>query len=150
MARKTIIRNDRPHEVKVGNDPHLAQSPKSAPKADVAIPASIRKSASAATGAATRKPTEANAEPKRSTAARKKARPAPREEAPAPAVRKRAAAVPRTPAPPKLPARVPADRLWEDDSAILQRLGALQEQNARLAEQLQRLQSPARLKGFQP
>lgn len=126
MARKTLIRNDRPHEVRIDNDPQLAQSQKS----ELAEPLEMKGPAPTARQRA--KPTAAESSAKNNTP------------------RKQGATAARKATPPKLPARIPADRLWEDGSAVMQRLGALQEQNARLAEQLQRLQSPVRLKGLQP
>lgn len=124
MARKTLIRNERPHEVKLGDGDHLAQSHKVDAQEVTPIPPAIRKPAAGHTETATAPP------------ARKRA--------------SRPASTPSKTEAPKLPARVPADRLWEDDSAVMQRLNALLQQNARLAEQLQRIQHPAHPKGFQP
>ena len=42
---------------------------------------------------------------------------------------------------PRLPARVPADGLWEADSTVMQSLQALVDRNAQLSEQLERLQT---------
>jgi len=69
-----------------------------------------------------------------------------------PAVKKPAAAAaqPVQRPSPRLPARVPADGLWEADSAVMQRLQSLIERNAQLSEQLQRLQSNTPLKGSTP
>ena len=117
MATKTLIRNERPHEVKLGQGDQVAQSHRvDAQELQTLLPPP-RKSAARA-GVQTSAPEAAAS-------------------AQAPAAAK-----------PKLPARVPADRLWEDDSVVAQRLNALLQHNARLAEQLQRLQSPARSKGI--
>lgn len=140
MAPKTLIRNDRPHEVKLGQGDQVAQSHKADAQGMEIPPALIRKTSSRA--AAQTPPPEAPASAPRK--ARSDTGAAPR--------RKRAAAAPEAPAAakPKLPARVPADRLWEEDSIVAQRLNALLQHNARLAEQLQRLQSPVRSKGIAP
>lgn len=151
MARKTLIRNERPHEVKLGDGDHLAQSHKVDAQEVTPIPPAIRKPAAGRASAQKAAPLPAAAAP--SAPSRKKAAAGHTETATAPPARKRASRPASTPSKteaPKLPARVPADRLWEDDSAVMQRLNALLQQNARLAEQLQRIQHPAHPKGFQP
>lgn len=144
-TRKTVIRSEqRSHEVKLEPGQKIAQSKKvDAQTVDIPPPIA-RKSATGVPRTTARKTTEAAAAPAASaTPARKKARLSDKS-AEARPKRKPAASKPQ------LPARVPADRLWEDDSAVMQRLQALQQQNARLTEQLQKLQPPASLKGFQP
>lgn len=142
-TRKTVIRNEeRRHEVKLGQGDQLAQSAKAEVQAMDIPPPLVRKRASASTRSAAKDtPAATPAAAPAPAAARKKARLG--DGAASPSSRKSA---PK----PRLPARVPADRLWEDNSVVMQRLQALQEHNARLTEQLQRLQSPASLKGFQP
>lgn len=194
MAKKTLIRNERPHEVKLGERDKVAQSHKvdaapvpvaSTPKAarTLSVPASevladlpqdppsppkaiLRRKTRAGAGQAA--PDEAPAPSKRQTAAKtrgkaaaiptaapaskakKAAKTTPKTRKPAPSRAPAASPEPAEPAGPLLPAWVPADRLWEDDSAVAQRLQALLQRNARLNEQLQRLQQGAPLKGFQP
>lgn len=141
MATKTLIRNERPHEVKLGQGDQLAQSPK-VDAQELQIPPPLARKSTARTDAQKAASEAAASAPRK---ARADTGAAPR--------RKRATAAPAeapAAAKPKLPARVPADRLWEDDSVVAQRLNALLQHNARLAEQLQRLQSPARSKGIAP
>ncbi len=141
MPKNTLIRHEGPHEVKLSGDGRLAESHKTdVSEAPLELPAeapppSIRKPVASGTKAAPRK--TAGATPAASTPA--KARRKPRAGA--------AKAAPAAPVP-MLPARVPADRLWEDNSAVMQRLQALQQENARLSEQLQRIQHAAHSKGF--
>lgn len=146
-TRKTVIRSDkRSHEVKLDPGQKIAQSKKMDAQA-VDIPPTIAlKSATSTPRATARKAPAPAAAPAASAApARKKARLGSTDKS-AEATPKRKPAASK----PKLPARVPADRLWEDDSAVMQRLQALQQHNARLTEQLQKLQHPAPQKGFQP
>ena len=168
MATKPLIRSKKPHEVKLVDGTQLAQSQQPLAGEEVPVPALIRK-ASGST-ASRRSTTAANskvaAAASAKTPARKKASPPA-----APAVRaaKKTPAKSASPAAaktakpavkpaakkvalpsPRLPARVPADGLWEADSAVNQRLQALIERNAQLSEQLQRIQSNALPKGYKP
>ena len=166
MATKTLIRSKKKHQVALEEGSQLAQSAHGG-EAGTPVPAPpLRK-----TSAGKRPPPAAVPAPeaKASPAAGKtsaRTRPAPvapvAAAAPAPA-RKRAqtgsaaATAPRASAPaparraaPRLPARVPADGLWEADSAVMQRLQALAQRNAQLAEQLQSLTSPRMPKGDTP
>ena len=139
MATKTLIRNERPHEVKLGQGDQVAQSHRvDAQELQTPLPPP-RKSAARA-GVQTSAPEAAASAPRKTRA----------DTGAAPRRKRTTAATAQAPAAakPKLPARVPADRLWEDDSVVAQRLNALLQHNARLAEQLQRLQSPARSKGI--
>lgn len=141
MSPKTVIRNEnRKHEVKLGQGEQLAQSPKPDTLTVDIPPPILRKTTTGSGRGAARKTADTKQAAAAAPTARKKARPGSTD----------AKTPERQRATPRLPARVPADRLWEDDSAVMQRLNALQEQNARLAEQLQRLQPSAPLKGFQP
>ena len=151
MPRKTLIRNERPHEVKLGDGSHLAQSHKIDAQEVPSIPSAILKPATSRAAAQKRVQPQDKAAP--SASPRKKS-PAARTDAEAsPPARKRPSRTTVTeakPPVPRLPAHVPANQLWEDDSVVMQRLKALQQQNARLAEQLQRIKHPAPPKGFQP
>ena len=155
-------------QVKLVDGTQLAQSQQPLAGEEVPVPALIRK-ASGST-ASRRSTTAANskvaAAASAKTPARKKASPpaAPAVRAakktpaksPSPAAAKTAKpavkpAVKKATTPsPRLPARVPADGLWEADSAVNQRLQALIERNAQLSEQLQRIQSNALPKGYKP
>lgn len=143
MTQNTLIRHEGPHEVKLSGDGRLAESHKTeVGETPVELPAapppSIRKPTAAGKRAAPRKTTGSTAATPPATAPAKTRR------------KPRAAAAKAAPAAPvpQLPARVPADRLWEDDSVVMQRLQTLQQENARLSEQLQRIQHPALSKGF--
>ena len=155
MATKTLIRSKKPHEVKLVDGTQLAQSQQALASEELPVPALIRKSGASANASAkapVRKkaisPAAAGVRPAKKAAAQspspvaaKKAKPAAKPVA-KPAVKKAPS--------PRLPARVPADGLWETDSAVQQRLQALMERNAQLAEQLQRIQSNALPKGYKP
>lgn len=166
MATKTLIRNKKKHQVALEEGSQLAQSAHGG-EAGTPVPAPPPRK----TSAGKRPPPAAVSAPeaKASPAAGKtsaRMRPAPTvpvaAAAPAPA-RKRAhagsasatgprasAQAPARQAAPRLPARVPADGLWEADSAVMQRLQALVERNAQLAEQLQGLQPSRMSKGDTP
>jgi len=168
MATKTLIRSKKPHEVKLVDGTQLAQSQQPLAGEEVPVPALIRKAGSS-TGSR-RAATVANSK----TVATASAKTPPRKKAASPTVpvvraAKKAAAKSPSPAAakpakpaakpvakkaatpsPRLPARVPADGLWEADSAVNQRLQALIERNAQLSEQLQRIQSNALPKGYKP
>lgn len=153
MATKTLIRSKKPHEVKLVDGTQLAQSQQALASEELPVPALIRKSGASASANASAKapvrkkaisPAAAGVRPAKKAAAQspspvaaKKAKPAAK-----PAIKKAPS--------PRLPARVPADGLWETDSAVQQRLQALMERNAQLAEQLQRIQSNALPKGYKP
>ena len=146
-TRKTVIRSEkRSHEVKLGPGEKIAQSTQlDAQSVDIPPPIARKTATSSPRSTARKAPATAAAPATSAPPARKKARLSNNSKStPTTAKRKPAASKP------KLPARVPADRLWEDDSAVMQRLQALQQQNARLTEQLQKLQHPAAQKGFQP
>lgn len=151
MATKTLIRSKKPHEVKLTEGSQVAQSPQAHAADEQQVPAMIRKNTGSRRAGAS-----VNAKPPASVAktapARKKASP-PAEKRPAAApARKRSSKAESTPkAPsPRLPAKVPADGLWEADSAVMQRLQALVSHNAQLSEQLQRLQNTPLSKGYKP
>ena len=168
MATKTLIRSKKPHEVKLVDGTQLAQSQQPLAGEEVPVPALIRKPSA---GASRRTATVASGKAATAkTPARKKTSSAPVSTA-APAVRTAKKTTGKTPAAPavkaskpsakpvakkaavpspRLPARVPADGLWEADSAVQQRLQALIERNAQLSEQLQRIQSNALPKGYKP
>lgn len=157
MATKTLIRSKKPHEVKLVDGTQLAQSQQALASEELPVPALIRKSGASASANASAKapvrkkaisPAAAGVRPAKKAAAQspspvaaKKAKPAAK-----PAIKP---AIKKAPSP-RLPARVPADGLWETDSAVQQRLQALMERNAQLAEQLQRIQSNALPKGYKP
>lgn len=167
MATKTLIRSKKPHEVKLVDGTQLAQSQQPLAGEEVPVPALIRK---ASGGSSTRRTaavasTKAAAGNAKAPARKKVSAPA------APAVRAAKKTPAKSPSPaaaktakpaakpaakkaatpsPRLPARVPADGLWEADSAVNQRLQALIERNAQLSEQLQRIQSNALPKGYKP
>lgn len=169
MAKNTLIRNDKPHEVKLDSKGKIAQSPKvdaaavslpaqpaptDAPAAEMPIPKRLRPSkapAKAPAKAAAKKEAPRAAKATGSSPGRKAAPKKGAADKPSAAARQRnTAPQAAAPATPRLPARVPADGLWEADSSVMQRLNALVERNARLSEQIQRLQQGAPLKGFQP
>ena len=149
MATKTLIRSKKPHEVKLVDGTQLAQSQQPLSGEEAPVPALIRKAGpSASTKAPARKKAAPPATPGVRAAKKAVAK------APSPAVAKKTKpaakpAVKKAPSP-RLPARVPADGLWESDSAVQQRLQALMERNAQLAEQLQKIQSNALPKGYKP
>jgi hypothetical protein len=151
MATKTLIRSKKPHEVKLTEGSQVAQSPQAHAADEQQVPAMIRKNTGSRRAGAS-----ANAKPTASVAktapARKKASsPAEKRPAAAPARKRSSKAVPPPKAPsPRLPAKVPADGLWEADSAVMQRLQALVAHNAQLSEQLQRLQNTPVSKGYKP
>jgi len=142
MANKTLIRNERPHEVTLGQGEQVAQSRKiDAQALDIPPPIARKTSARSrsqapATKARADAPLQGSSDAG-TTRRRKEPRAAGPQAAP-------------TQAKTQLPARVPANRLWEDDSEVAQRLNDLLQRNARLAEQLQRLPSSVRSKGEQP
>lgn len=168
MASKTLIRSKKPHEVKLVDGTQLAQSQQPLAGDEVPVPALIRKPSTGANrrSASVASPKAAGGASK--TPARKKAGPAaaplvqasPKTAAkttrPVAAKRPLAVAKPASPTvtkkppTPRLPAHVPADGLWEANSAVQQRLQALMERNAQLSEQLQRIQSNALPKGYKP
>ncbi len=153
MASKTLIRTQKKHEVKLSKDGHLAQSVKPHEEpAELPVPASIRKG-STKRASTTTSPRSASVSPgTRTAAARGKANlvadKAPSKPSKAPRPRRESAekAAPR----PRLPAFVPADGLWEADSTVMQRLQALNQRNAQLSEQLQRIQNHPVPKGREP
>lgn len=153
MAPKTLIRSKKAHEVKLSEGSQVAQSQQAVhAEGEAVVPPLIRKTPSGRRNAGAEART--TAAPTEKTPARKKAlAPAPVPATPPPP-RKRASGSAVTPvkAPPspRLPARVPADGLWESDSAVMQRLQALVERNAQLSEQLQRLQNTSPSKGYKP
>lgn len=149
MATKTLIRSKKPHEVKLTEGSQVAQSPQAHAADEQQVPALIRKSTGSrrASASANVKPTGSVA---KTAPARKKASP-PAEQRPAPARKRSSKSESTSKAPsPRLPAKVPADGLWEADSAVMQRLQALVAHNAQLSEQLQRLQSTPLSKGYKP
>ena len=158
MAKNTLIRTDKPHEVKLSGKSKVAQSPKvdaaaidlppnptpqdRTPSEAAPAPKRVRVGKTAArpekkAGATSAAKTQT---PRAARSAAGKARPGAAQ--PGTARQRSSATSAKTappPATPRLPARVPADGLWEADSAIMQRLNALLERNARLSEQIQRL-----------
>lgn len=166
MATKTLIRSKKPHEVKLVDGTQLAQSQQPLAGEEVPVPPLIRKGSGSTGSRRTTTVSKAAVTVSAKTPARKKASlsaaPAVRatQKTPAksasPAASKTAkpaakpAAKKVAPPSPRLPARVPADGLWEADSAVNQRLQALIERNAQLSEQLQRIQSNALPKGYKP
>lgn len=180
MASKTVIRSSqREHAVQLDASGKTAKRRQATTEGDVAapVPASIRKASApaAAPDAGSRKVRSPRATPAATAASTALAAPASKPPARSKArvgkaestqtVQVPAASTPRTPAParkrpaakvtppdtrPRLPAHVPADGLWEADSAIARRLQSLMERNAQLGEQLQRLQGKTPLKGHTP
>lgn len=156
MAPKTLIRSNKKHEVKLAQGSQVAQSQQPHAADEAPVPTLIRKgSGSRRSGAAEKPPAKAKAgSPAQTAPARQKvSAPASSPRAPLAAARKRSS--PRTnadksPPSPRLPARVPADGLWETDSPVQQRLQALLQRNAQLSEQMQRLQSQPAPKGHKP
>lgn len=167
MATKTLIRSKKKHEVQLKEGSHLAQR-QQAPTADEPpVPALIRKtnrvrrtsdapdirtsSAPSIKSAAT-KTTSVKTVSAKTASARGKSDPPEARRGPAADPRKRSspAQTDKKAASPRLPARVPADSLWEADSAVMQRLQALMQRNGQLSEQLQRLQSSSLPKGYKP
>lgn len=167
MATKTLIRSKKKHEVQLKEGSHLAQS-QQAPTADEPpVPALIRKTnrirrtsdtPDLRTGSvpsiktAVTKTTSVKAVSAKTSSARGKSDTAEARRAAAVDPRKRSspAQADKKAVSPRLPARVPADSLWEADSAVMQRLQALMQRNGQLSEQLQRLQSPSQPKGYKP
>lgn len=167
MATKTLIRSKKKHQVALEEGSQLAQSAHGG-EAGTPVPTPpVRKASAGKRSAPGPSPAPVTKASPVTGKASPRARPAPvapAEPAPAPA-RKRghSASTAATPATtranpstegkrsaPRLPARVPADGLWEADSAVMQRLQALVERNAQLAEQLQGLQPSRMPKGDTP
>ena len=152
MANKTLIRSQKKHEVKLSEGSQLAQSRKPHEETGaLPVPPLIRKGTSSKRASAAPSPRTASPSAPRTTPARKKAKLV--GEA-APAKTPKATRSPRDAAAkapgPRLPAFVPADGLWEADSAVMQRLQALAQRNAQLSEQLQRIQNNPLPKGREP
>lgn len=153
MATKTLIRSKKPHEVKLTEGSQVAQSPQAHAADEQQVPAMIRKNTgnrrASASASANAKPTASVA--KTAPARKKASSPAEKRPAAAPARKRssKAESTPKAPSP-RLPAKVPADGLWEADSAVMQRLQALVAHNAQLSEQLQRLQNTPLSKGYKP
>lgn len=168
MATKTLIRSKKPHEVKLVDGTQLAQSQQPVAGEEVPVPALIRKTSgstgsrrsttvanSKLTAAASAKaPARKKASPPTASTVRAAKKTPAKSASPAAAKTAKPATKPAAkkvaPPSPRLPARVPADGLWEADSAVNQRLQALIERNAQLSEQLQRIQSNALPKGYKP
>ena len=151
MANKTLIRSKKMHEVKLAEGGQLAQSQKSPEVTDqLPVPPAIRKGTSNKRGTAAPSPRTVSAGT-RSTTARTKATlvadKAPTKSAKASPAARGAQSKASSP---RLPAFVPANGLWEEDSVVMQRLQALMQRNAQLAEQLQRIQNNPLPKGREP
>ena len=157
MASKTLIRSQKKHEVKLSKDGHLAQSSKAQGEpVPLPVPESIRKGGAKRTStASTPRSASLTGTGTRTAAARGKASlvsdKAPSQakkpsKAPRPQRERTEKAAPS----PRLPAFVPADGLWEADSTVMQRLQALNQRNAQLSEQLQRIQNHPVPKGREP
>lgn len=152
MATKTLIRSKKKHEVKLTEGTQLAQRQPAPLPDEPPVPPLIRKTVRARRAGQTPEDSPSGTSPAKTSATRKKpdAPEARRTVSTDPRKRGSQTRVEKKPASPRLPARVPADGLWESDSAIMQRMQALIQRNSQLSEQLQRLQSPSLSKGYKP
>jgi hypothetical protein len=159
MPSKTLIRSKKKHEVKLSEDGHLAQSAQLHGQAlELPVPESIRKGAGSKRANVADSPLPPVGRARTSTGrgkaklvgeqatTAKVAKVAKPPKATAP----RRPSADKAPLSPRLPAFVPADGLWEEDSAVMLRLQALIQRNAQLSEQLQRIQNHPAPKGREP
>ncbi len=149
MAKQTVIRSKKKHEVALPEGGHVAASTPASAGSDAAVvgviptlpPSIVLRHDGGSTEPVT-VPVAKTKAPARKTAAPAAKRSAPRKRSQPPAQAQDTA-----PPSPRLPARVPADSLWEADSDVMRRLQALTQRNAQLSEQMQRLRTPSLPKG---
>lgn len=151
MAKQTVIRSKKKHEVALPEGGHLATSTPAHAGSEAPVtgemptlPPSIVLRHEGDSPEPVRVPVS---KAKAKTPARKAAAPAAKRSAPRKRSQPSAPAPETTPPSPRLPARVPADSLWEADSDVMRRLQALTQRNAQLSEQMQRLRTPSLPKG---
>jgi len=149
MAKQTVIRSKKQHEVALPEGGHVATSTPAHAGSEApvtgempALPPSIVLRHDGGSPEPVTVPVA-----KAKTPARKTATPAAKRSAPRKRSQPPAQAQDTPPPSPRLPARVPADSLWEADSSVMQRLQALTQRNAQLSEQMQRLRNPSLPKG---
>ena len=149
MAKQTVIRSKKQHEIALPEGGHVATSTPAHAGSEApvtgempALPPSIVLRHDGDSPEPVTVPVAKAKTPARKTAAPVAKRSAPRKRSHPPVQ-----AQDPTPPSPRLPARVPADSLWEADSSVMQRLQALTQRNAQLSEQMQRLRNPSLPKG---
>ena len=149
MAKQTLIRSHKQHEVTLPEGGQVAASTSAHAGSDAPVVDDVPALPPSIVLRHEGHSPEPVAVPVAKTPARKAAAPAAKRSASAPP-RKRSnppAEAKDTPPRPRLPARVPADGLWEADSAVMQRVQALNQRNAQLSEQMKRLRNPSLPKG---
>lgn len=150
MAKQTLIRSHKQHEVTLPEGGQVAASTSAHAGSDAPVVDDVPALPPSIVLRHEGHSPEPVAVPVTKAPARKAAAPAAKRAASA-APRKRntpaAEAKDNAPPRPRLPARVPADGLWEADSAVMQRVQALNQRNAQLSEQMQRLRNPSLPKG---
>jgi hypothetical protein len=160
VKKSTLIRNDKPHAVKMAEGTHIAQR-KSAKKASAPeeptaptpntvkiTPATRAKSKPVAVPAPTAKPVRSKASLREATPPPAPSRPNKPSKAAKPRPAPQAAAKGKTP---RAAAPAPASEpVWEQDNPIKGRIEKLKTRNAQLAEQLQRLQNSNTARGQRP
>lgn len=164
MKKSTLVRNDKPHAVKMAEGANVAQRKNtkktSAPEAPAPTPINLQKIAPVKTPQTTPlAPPPAPIKPVRAKA-RLRAEPAPppvspvaKPKAPAKAsVKPRAKAAPATPpaTPPAAPPAAPPEPVWVQDNPIKSRIDKLKVRNAQLTEQIERLQNASTARGKRP
>ena len=149
MAKQTVIRSKKKHQVALPEGGHVATSTPAHAGSEApvtgempSLPPSIVLRHEGDSPEPVTVPVA-----KTKTPARKTAAPAAKRSAPRKRSQPSAPAPETTPPSPRLPARVPADSLWEADSDVMRRLQALTQRNAQLSEQMQRLRTPSLPKG---
>lgn len=163
MKKSTLIRNDKPHAVKMADGANVAQRKSvkkaSAPEEPIeptpntvkVTPPKVAKPKPVLVPAATAKPV-------RSKASLREAEPPPPPPPPAKPSKPSTPAKPR-PAPqargktriPRAAATAPAaEPVWEQDNPIKGRIEKLKTRNAQLAEQIQRLKNATTARGKRP
>lgn len=155
MKKSTIVRNDKPHAVKMADGTNVAQrknTKKSAapegPEALAPVPINIQKItpvkvakiAPLAPPSGPSKPARAKARLKTNTT------PLPASQTAEP----KTVAKTRAKAPPAAPSAAPPEPVWEQDNPIKSRIEKLKMRNAQLAEQIQRLQNTPTARGQRP
>lgn len=149
MAKQTLIRSKKQHEVALSEGSQMAVGQQAHVGGDAPLvtdmptlpPSVVLRHEGHSPEPVTVPTPKPSARKAGAPAAKRTASAAPRKRSTPPAEVKEA------PPRPRLPARVPADALWETDSAVMRRVQALIQRNAQLSEQMQRLQNSPLPKG---
>lgn len=156
MKKSTLVRNDKPHAVKMAEGANVAQRKNtkktSAPEAPAPTPINLQKIAPVKTPQTTPlAPPPAPSKPVRAKA-RLRAEPAPPPVSPVakPKAPAKASVKPRAKAPPATPPAAPPEPVWEQDNPIKSRIDKLKVRNAQLTEQIERLQNASTARGKRP